>query len=150
MALVAGSVQEKFRRLRCVKNCAGSKGAKKGGPTFAEQLKTMKMKKLFLAAALGLGMLFAVEAGAQTPATQAPGKVQKTEAKTAKPAADRPRDAHGRFVKEEQAKPATERQRDEKGRFVKSDAKKQDAATSPKEQPRDEKGRFVKKTPAAK
>ena len=118
------------------------------------------MKKLFVAAALGLGLLFTPAVNAQSPAPAAKTTVHKTHAKATASKADHPRDAQGRFTKSEatgatavkpaaaESKPSTVRQRDAKGRFVKGDANKPAEAKSAQSHPRDAKGRFVKKTEA--
>ncbi len=103
------------------------------------------MKKFFVAAALGLGLLFtsAQQVQAQTPPAQTTTK-EKAPAKALPP-----RDEKGHFTKAEAkpaatAEPAKERPRDEKGRFIKAEPAKGNA-----EHPRDAKGRFVKKDKAA-
>lgn len=116
------------------------------------------MKKLFVAAALGLGLLFTPAVNAQTPApaVQPTAHQTTTNANTAK--ATQTRDAKGHFTKTgtsakttakssaTTAKPATARQRDDKGRFVKADASKPATAKGTQSRPRDAKGRYVKTT----
>lgn len=112
------------------------------------------MKKFLFTLALGLGLLAAGSASAQTPASKPTGQPAATPAKSH--AMAQPRDAKGHFVKAEAAKPAAasqvsstapaakatnDRPRDAKGRFV----KRSEGSKATPVQPRDEKGRFVKK-----
>ena len=125
------------------------------------------MKKLLIAAALGLGVLFTTAASAQTQTPPDQVNAHKTTAPGTRTKATPPRDAKGHFTKPvdatpttakpanetkkpavETAKPKTVRQRDAKGRFVKAEATKP-ATEKSTSKPRDSKGRFIKKTDTA-